>query len=76
MQRVDPKQLEALFDTGEPEVKPTAKATTVASTTPAKPAEAAEGAVAEITVEDFAKLDLRIAKILAAETVEGADKLL
>ena len=30
----------------------------------------------EVTVEDFAKLDLRIAKILAAETVEGADKLL
>jgi methionyl-tRNA synthetase len=76
LQRVDPKQVEALFDTGEPEVKPSAKATTVASTTPAKPAEAAEGAVAEVTVEDFAKLDLRIAKILAAETVEGADKLL
>jgi len=76
MQRVDPKQVEALFDTGEPEVKPSAKATTVASTTPAKPAEANEGAVAEVTVEDFAKLDLRIAKILAAETVEGADKLL
>jgi methionyl-tRNA synthetase len=76
MQRVDPKQLEALFDTGEPEVKPSAKATTVASTTPAKPAEAAEGALAEVTVEDFAKLDLRIAKILAADTVEGADKLL
>jgi methionyl-tRNA synthetase len=76
LQRVDPKQVEALFDTGEPEVKPSAKATTVASTTPAKLAEAAEGAVAEVTVEDFAKLDLRIAKILAAETVEGADKLL
>ena len=30
----------------------------------------------EVTVEDFAKLDLRIAKIVAAEAVEGADKLL
>jgi len=30
----------------------------------------------EITIEDFAKVDLRIAKIVAAETVEGADKLL
>jgi methionyl-tRNA synthetase len=77
LQRVDAKQLEALFDNGEPEVKPTAKATTVASTTPAKPtAEEAAGALAEITVEDFAKLDLRIAKILAAEAVDGADKLL
>jgi methionyl-tRNA synthetase len=76
LQRVDPKQVEALFDTGEPEVKPTAKATTVASTTPAKPADAAESAVTEVTVEDFAKLDLRIAKIVNAEAVEGADKLL
>jgi methionyl-tRNA synthetase len=30
----------------------------------------------DIAVEDFAKLDLRIARIVAAETVEGADKLL
>lgn len=30
----------------------------------------------EITIKDFAKLDLRIAKILKAEHVEGADKLL
>lgn len=29
-----------------------------------------------ISVEDLAKIDLRIAKILSAETVEGADKLL
>jgi methionine--tRNA ligase beta chain len=29
-----------------------------------------------ISYEDFAKLDLRIAKITAAEFVEGADKLL
>jgi methionyl-tRNA synthetase len=30
----------------------------------------------EITIEDFAKLDLRVAKITRAEAVEGADKLL
>lgn len=30
----------------------------------------------EITIEDFAKIDLRIAKIVKAEKVEGADKLL
>jgi methionyl-tRNA synthetase len=29
-----------------------------------------------VGIEDFAKLDLRIAKIVAAETVEGSDKLL
>lgn len=31
---------------------------------------------AYISIEDFAKLDLRVAKVLAAEKVEGADKLL
>jgi methionyl-tRNA synthetase len=30
----------------------------------------------EISIDDFGKLDLRVAKILRAETVEGADKLL
>ena len=30
----------------------------------------------EITIDDFAKLDLRVAEILKAESVEGADKLL
>ena len=30
----------------------------------------------EITYVDFAKLDLRVAKIITAEEIEGADKLL
>ena len=30
----------------------------------------------EITIEDFIKIDLRVAKILSSEPVEGADKLL
>jgi len=30
----------------------------------------------EITIEDFMKIDLRVAKITSAESVEGADKLL
>jgi methionine--tRNA ligase beta chain len=34
------------------------------------------GADAPITIDDFAKVDLRIAKITNAEHVEGADKLL
>ena len=32
--------------------------------------------MSEITIEDFIKLDLRIAKLKKAESVEGADKLL
>jgi len=30
----------------------------------------------EITYNDFTKLDLRVAKIISAEEIEGADKLL
>jgi len=30
----------------------------------------------ECTIDDFAKIDLRIAKVLSTEKVEGADKLL
>ena len=33
-------------------------------------------AIPEVTIDEFAKLDLRVAKVLAAEKVKGADKLL
>lgn len=38
--------------------------------------DAVEGEKPVVAYADFAKLDLRVAKILAAEKVEGADKLL
>jgi methionyl-tRNA synthetase len=62
MTRADSKQLAALLGLDE-----------AAATPEAKPVAPGNG---EVTVEEFAKLDLRIAKIVAAETVEGADKLL
>ena len=50
-----------------------------AATNAAKP-QVPQGAqvpqVPQITIDDFAKLDLQVAKILSAEKVEGADKLL
>jgi methionyl-tRNA synthetase len=73
MTRVDPKQLDALFEPANGAAKPAAPAP---AATAAKPAAPTSDASAEITVEDFAKIDIRIAKILAAEHVEGADKLL
>lgn len=39
-------------------------------------ADAGAGAGKEITIEDFQKLDLRVARVVKAENVEGADKLL
>jgi methionyl-tRNA synthetase len=58
--RVDEKQLDQLFDLQ-----------------PAATPEAQEKSVSDrITIDDFNKLDLRVARITQAEAVEGADKLL
>jgi methionyl-tRNA synthetase len=64
MQRVDTKLLDALF---EPPAPPPASA---------PPAPGGEALAAEIGIDDFAKVDLRIARIVAAERVEGSSKLL
>lgn len=63
MQRVDPKQLDALFEAPAPEAEPAA--------TPG-----GEALAETITIDDFAKVDLRIAKIVNCEAVEGSTKLL
>jgi methionyl-tRNA synthetase len=68
MQRVDPKLLEALMAL-PPDDPAAAEAT--AATPPG-----GEAIAAEIGIADFAKVDLRIAKIVAAERVEGSSKLL
>ena len=61
--RVEAKQLDALFALPEKE-----KVMTTAAATPLS-----EG---RIPIDDFNRLDLRVAKILKAEQVDGADKLL
>jgi methionyl-tRNA synthetase len=43
---------------------------------PAQKAPVAVEEVPEVTIDDFAKMDLRVAKVLTAEKVKGADKLL
>ena len=60
MQRVDPKLLDALFE-------PPAPIQVVPGGEPLAP---------EIKIDDFSKVDLRIAKIVKAEEVPGSDKLL
>ncbi|MFO7304986.1 MAG: methionine--tRNA ligase [Gammaproteobacteria bacterium] len=67
IQRVDPTLLDKLFESA-----PAAQTNAAASSSAA----ASASHRGEITIDDFNKLDLRIAKILKAETVEGADKLL
>ena len=75
MTRVDPKQLDALFELPK-ETKPVTTSTSHA-TSPAKAETTSTVAsAAHISIDDFTKVDLRIAKIANAEHVEGADKLL
>ncbi|OGA13426.1 MAG: methionine--tRNA ligase [Betaproteobacteria bacterium RIFCSPLOWO2_02_FULL_63_19] len=73
MTRVDPKQLDALFDIDKEQAK--AAASTPHPATPAAETQR-PAAPATISIDEFAKLDLRVAKILKAELVDGADKLL
>ena len=73
MQRVTPEQLDALFEPKEP-----VQAVDIARAAPESIANISGGeAIAPtITIDDFAKIDLRIAKIVNCEAVEGSTKLL
>ncbi len=68
MQRVDVKQLEALFEPPAQTVQAPAATETVAP--------GGEELAPTITIDDFAKIDLRIAQIVNCEAVEGSTKLL
>jgi methionyl-tRNA synthetase len=71
MQRVDPKHIEALFEAPPALAAASEKAEPTESTLPG-----GEAISPSITIDDFAKVDLRIAKIVACEAVEGSTKLL
>ena len=60
MQRVDPKLLDALLE----------------APAEVKSAPGGEDLAPEIKIDDFSKIDLRIAKIVGCEAVPGSDKLL
>jgi methionyl-tRNA synthetase len=75
MQRVDVKQLDALFEPpagAEPAVTETADTADAAETL----IPGGEAIAPTISIDDFAKIDLRIAKIVNCERVEGSTKLL
>ncbi|MFZ2307448.1 MAG: methionine--tRNA ligase [Rhodoferax sp.] len=71
MQRVDPKQLEALFEAPALAVAAQAATESVATSHPG-----GEALAPTISIDDFAKVDLRIASIVNCEAVEGSTKLL
>ncbi|MBS0401222.1 MAG: methionine--tRNA ligase [Proteobacteria bacterium] len=70
MQRVDIKQLDALFEPPAPAQQAPA-ATNSEATTPG-----GEALAPTISIDDFAKIDLRIARIVDCQAVEGSTKLL
>ena len=74
IQRVDIKQLDALF---EPQVlEQQAQAAIETGVLQADSLPGGEAIASSITIDDFAKIDLRIARIAQCERVEGSTKLL
>ncbi len=79
MARVDDRQLAALFTPAPeatPKAAPVAAPAAAAAAAPRPPAMPAGSAPGTITIDDFARVDLRIARIVSAEAVAGSDKLL
>jgi len=77
--RVDAAATKALVAASAENLKPAGAPEAAAAAAPAAtPAAAAPAAPAlpNVSIEDFARVDLRIARIVSAELVEGADKLL
>ena len=73
--RLDPKQVGALVDTASTAEAPKAISTdTKTSSKVTTPDSAATKPL--ISIDDFAKLDLRMARVAEASLVEGSDKLL
>ena len=68
VERVDTKQVDAMIEESKESQSPKSTEPEEAVVTePFKP---------ECTIEDFGKIDMRIAKVIEAKPVEGADKLL
>ena len=67
MQRVDVKMLDALFEPATPAAE---------TTEPDPHLLGGEALAPTISIDDFAKVDLRVAQIVACEAVEGSTKLL
>ena len=89
--RIDPKNIEAMIEASKEDMKPNQhtsasvvkpdskqlEASIAAKAAPTKaPSPESQAPGGNIGIDDFAKLDLRIGKVLECEFVEGSDKLL
>ncbi len=68
MQRIETEKIEAMIEDSKQMPAAATSAPAAATAEPEQPP--------TITIEDFAKIDLRVATVVAATPVEGADKLL
>jgi methionyl-tRNA synthetase len=79
MTRVDPKKVDALLGLEATPIKPAPSAAATVAPFPSAGRGKAEASndpsASPISIDDFTKVDLRIARIVSAEAVEGADKL-
>ncbi|MEZ5304021.1 MAG: methionine--tRNA ligase subunit beta [Verrucomicrobiales bacterium] len=78
MQRVDPKKVEAMIEESKEDLQPAGGAGTAAD--PALPEDGgaaleAEPIADQITIDDFLKVDLRVARVIEAKEVPEARKL-
>jgi len=74
---VDPKQLDALFES-DAAAAASAGGSATAVTAPGAAAlnASGSGSAATVSLDEFKRVDLRVARILDAQAVAGADKLL
>ena len=74
--RLDPKQITALVDANKESLQPALQSHSQQRHAQHQEQTVETTTAGTITIDDFNKVDLRIAKIVNAESVEGADKLL
>ncbi len=74
MARVDAKQLDALFETDRESAAGIAAPAGASDAATLAAAAAVEGN--SISIDDFLRVDLRVAKVMSADLIAGADKLL
>ena len=74
--RVDPKQLDALFESDAAAAAAASAGGSATAVTAPGAAALNAGGAATVSLDEFKRVDLRVARILDAQAVAGADKLL
>ena len=75
MQRIDPKKVQAMVDDSKENLQPTDTKKAKSNKKESKTVETTDQN-AFIGIDDFAKVEMKVAKVLECNHVEGADKLL